>query len=167
MECSSAFQYGKCFECGDTIGGPNWCYRCQRNFLQHNFTKWTSGDIKIDLIIQQSQLDAKLCVDYLEWIPFDDFDFIKYHARGEFSVIYSSIWLDGPRYILDDDSQDWIRSGPTKCALKRIENSQSMSQEYLDNVNIISRYFFFEFRLKPRLTLSPPLTSLPQKIKQL
>ncbi|CAG8569159.1 10890_t:CDS:2, partial [Scutellospora calospora] len=57
----------------------------------------TSGLVvtsKIDSIIQQTQLDAKVCVNYLEWISFDDFDFVKYHARGTFSVIYSSIWLD-------------------------------------------------------------------------
>ncbi|CAG8544546.1 3562_t:CDS:2 [Scutellospora calospora] len=141
MECSSVFQYGKCFECGNTNSGSNWCYICQRDSLQHNFHKWTSGDIKIDLIIQQTQLDAKVCVDYLEWIPFDDFDFTKYHARGAFSVVYFGIWIDGPRYILDDDSQDWIRSGPTKCALKRIENSQSMSQEYLENIKNYHKCF--------------------------
>ncbi|CAG8674333.1 11603_t:CDS:2, partial [Racocetra persica] len=44
------------------------------------------------------------------------------------------VWMEGPRHIFDNESQDWVRSGPTKCALKRIENSQSMCQEYLDNI---------------------------------
>ncbi|CAG8699496.1 21267_t:CDS:2, partial [Gigaspora rosea] len=43
------------------------------------------------------------------------------------------VWLEGPRYISDNESQEWIRSGPTTCALKRIENSQFICQEYLDN----------------------------------
>ncbi|CAG8842846.1 42102_t:CDS:2, partial [Gigaspora margarita] len=51
-----------------------------------------------------------------------------------FSVIYSNVWLEDPRFISDNESQEWIRSGPTTCTLKRIENSQFICQEYLDNV---------------------------------
>ncbi|CAG8555525.1 7463_t:CDS:2, partial [Dentiscutata heterogama] len=29
---------------------------------------------------------------------------------------------------------DWSRNGPTKCALRSIENSDKMNQEYLDNI---------------------------------
>ncbi|CAG8567574.1 2726_t:CDS:2, partial [Racocetra fulgida] len=129
-------QYGKCFECGDTNSGSNWCSKCEIDFLRRNFSKWTSGNVNIDLIIQKTQTTAFGCVDYLEWIPFENFDFVKYHARGAFSVIYSSVWMEGPRHIFDSESQDWVRNGPTKCALKRIENSQSMCQEYLDNIYI-------------------------------
>ncbi|CAG8753309.1 15556_t:CDS:2 [Cetraspora pellucida] len=127
-------QYGKCFECGGTNSGSNFCSKCEIDFLRRNFSKWTSGNVNIDSIIQKTQTTAFVCVDYLEWIPFENFDFVKYHARGAFSVIYSSVWLEGPRHIFDNESQDWVRSGPIKCALKRIENSQSICQEYLDNI---------------------------------
>ncbi|CAG8562715.1 19580_t:CDS:2 [Gigaspora margarita] len=34
----------------------------------------------------------------------------------------------------DEENEEWLRNGPTKCALKRIENSNKMSREYLNNI---------------------------------
>ncbi|CAG8580467.1 15115_t:CDS:2, partial [Gigaspora rosea] len=34
----------------------------------------------------------------------------------------------------DEENEEWLRNGPTKCALKRIENSNQMSREYLNNI---------------------------------
>ncbi|CAG8837842.1 21593_t:CDS:2, partial [Gigaspora margarita] len=33
----------------------------------------------------------------------------------------------------DEEGADWIRCGPTKCALKRIEKSNKITKEHLNN----------------------------------
>ncbi|EXX64196.1 Mkk1p [Rhizophagus irregularis DAOM 197198w] len=71
-------------------------------------------------------------MDYLEWIDFEQFDLIKnINKRGSFSSIYSAVWMEGPRWNLDEEAELWIRSGPTKVILKRLDNSQNMSQEFI------------------------------------
>ncbi|CAG8804322.1 10751_t:CDS:1, partial [Gigaspora margarita] len=112
--------------------GYQWCSTCEISALKRKFTEWTSGNIKVDNMIQQTQLLSNDGVGYLEFIPFENFEYVKYIERGAFSTIYSAIWINGPRHILDNECPDWIRNGPTKCALKRIDNSCNISQEYLD-----------------------------------
>ncbi|CAG8498950.1 2626_t:CDS:2 [Racocetra fulgida] len=123
--------YGKCDECGKSFSDFHWCPTCQNQAFKREFRRWTSGNISIDQIIQQTQLEANRSNDYLEWIPFENFEEIKYLSQGAFSTIYSGYWVDGPRRNWIED--DWFRDGPTKCVLKRIENSQQISQYYLDN----------------------------------
>ncbi|CAG8472719.1 21585_t:CDS:2 [Gigaspora margarita] len=126
--------YGKCDECGKYLSDFHWCPICQNKAFKREFGKWTSGNTNIDKIIQQTQLEVNKSNDYLEWIPFVDFDNVEYLTQGAFSTIYSGCWIDGPRRTWNEESDDWIRNGPTRCVLKRIENSQTLSQYYLDNV---------------------------------
>ena len=37
---------------------------------------------------------------------------VKYVGSGGFSSVYSALWMEGPRWIWDDDAQEWTRSGP-------------------------------------------------------
>ncbi|CAB4405187.1 unnamed protein product [Rhizophagus irregularis] len=72
-------------------------------------------------------------MDYLEWIDFDKFYSVKnINKRGAFSSIYSAIWLEGPRWNLDKEAEAWTRNGPIKVILKRLDNSQYMSQEFVN-----------------------------------
>jgi hypothetical protein len=45
--------------------------------------------------------------------------------------------MEGPRWNLDEEAEVWSRSGPTKVILKRLDNSQNMSQEFVNQVSII------------------------------
>ncbi|CAB5392282.1 unnamed protein product [Rhizophagus irregularis] len=82
-------------------------------------------------------LNAKSCMDCLEWIEFDHFDLIEnINKRGAFSSIYSAVWMEGPRWNLDEEAEIWTRSGPIKVILKRINNSQNMSQEFVNQASI-------------------------------
>jgi hypothetical protein len=45
--------------------------------------------------------------DYLEWIPFEKFEMIKYIVN---LVVYSALWLEGPKWIWNDGAQEWTRS---------------------------------------------------------
>ncbi len=81
-------------------------------------------------------MNANGSVDYLEFIDFEQFDLLENTNKGgAFSTIYSAIWVEGPRWIWDEDAEQWIRNGPIKVALKRLNNSQNMSEEYLKQVS--------------------------------
>ena len=70
-------------------------------------------------------------------IDFDQFELIENtYKRGAFSSIYSAIWMEGPRLNLDEEADVWSRNGPTKVILKRLDNSQNMSQEFVNQVSI-------------------------------
>ncbi|CAB4412351.1 unnamed protein product [Rhizophagus irregularis] len=74
-----------------------WCLSCQTNNLKQNFTNWTSGNEKIDNLIQEMQLEInKLDVIIFEWIPYNQFNDIKEIGEEGFDKVYSAIWNDGP-----------------------------------------------------------------------
>ncbi|PKK55505.1 hypothetical protein RhiirC2_802225 [Rhizophagus irregularis] len=76
-------------------------------------------------------------MDYLEWIDFDKFGLVKnINKRGAFSSIYSAIWLEGPRWNLDEDAEAWTRNEPIKVILKRFDNSQYMNQEFVNQFKL-------------------------------
>ena len=57
----------KCKKCGEkyTDYWSSWCKPCQINNFKTNFTNWTSGNGKIDNIIQEMQLKIDSCHDIL------------------------------------------------------------------------------------------------------
>jgi hypothetical protein len=71
-----------------------WCELCQINNLKQNFMNWTSGNEKIDCLIQEMQLKVKELDDVIiEWIPYNQFYNIK---EKIFTKDYLAIWNDGP-----------------------------------------------------------------------
>ena len=108
--------------------------RDRPKLFQRNFNKWTSGNSLIDELIQDSQLSNIS----LEWIPFDKFEDIKYIAEGGFANVYQATWIDGEIEKWDQASNDWKRSGSKKIALKILNNSKNISEDFLNEVcNII------------------------------
>ncbi|RIA89750.1 kinase-like domain-containing protein [Glomus cerebriforme] len=127
--------YGLCYECKQQRTAAAWCKICDIASLKENFRNWTSGNSKIDDFIRYTQLNANKPNDFLEWIDFDRFDLVEYtNKKGAFSSIYSAMWLEGPRWKLDDEAEIWTRSGPIKVILKRLNNSQNLSQEFIDQL---------------------------------
>src|SRR5688572_16983169 len=97
--------FGKCLGCEMEWISIGWCKNCEINALKENFKIWTSGNLDIDNFINQTQLNATGSVDYLEFIDFKQFDLVENTNKGgAFSKIYSAIWLEGPRQILDEDA---------------------------------------------------------------
>jgi hypothetical protein len=91
----------------------------------------------IDEFIQYTQLNANDNTDYLEWIDFDQFDLIEnINKRGAFSSIYSATWMEGSSRNLDEETGVWTRNGPIKVILKRLDNSQNINQEFINQVSI-------------------------------
>jgi hypothetical protein len=130
-------QYGECSDCQRQRTTVAWCKNCNTAILKEKFPNWTSGNSKIDELIRHTQINANESMDYLEWIEFDQFDLVSnIKKRGAFSSIYSAIWMEGPRWNLDEEVEVWTRSGPIKVILKRLDNSQYMSQDFINQVRI-------------------------------
>ncbi|GBC43325.1 kinase-like protein [Rhizophagus irregularis] len=127
--------YGNCSECKQKRTAVAWCKNCDIAILKENFCSWTSGNSIIDKFIRDTQLSANENIDHLEWIEFDQFDLVEnINKRGAFSSIYSAVWMEGPRWNLDEEAEVWNRNGPIKVVLKRLDNSQNMSQEFINQL---------------------------------
>ncbi|RGB42439.1 kinase-like domain-containing protein [Rhizophagus diaphanus] len=94
------------------------------------------GNNEIDELIQNTQLNVSQACNYLEWIPFETLVMGKYIGSGGFSSIYSAVWMEGPRWNLDDSTQEWARAGPTSVALKRLDNSLNILSSYVDQIKV-------------------------------
>ncbi|EXX51179.1 Mkk2p [Rhizophagus irregularis DAOM 197198w] len=131
---------GYCIKCDEKYTSINyeWCKQCQRNNLTNNFTEWTSGNKKVDAFIQEMQLKINNIHDIIfEWIPYNHFNDIKKIDKGGFAVVYSAIWKDGPLSYYKIKNE-WIRESNKKVALKCLNNSQNISDEFLNEVKAYS-----------------------------
>src|SRR5581483_9789227 len=129
-----------CPECCKPRISFGWCIECETNSMKENFPYWTSANKEIDELIRYTQLSATQACDYLEWIPFEKFEMVKYIGSGGFSSVYSALWMEGPRWNWDDGAQEWTRAGPMNVALKRLNNSQNISSSYINQVKIAAPY---------------------------
>src|SRR4051794_7129834 len=123
-----------CKKCGEgyTYVYYNWCKPCQIENLKENFTNWTSGNEKIDELIQEMQLKFDDINDIVfEWIPYNQFSDIKEIGRG--GTVYSAIWKDG-RLNYDYDDYEYTRYSNYKVAFKCLYNSQNITNEFLNEV---------------------------------
>ncbi|UZO17082.1 uncharacterized protein OCT59_008443 [Rhizophagus irregularis] len=68
-----------------------------------------------------------------EWIPYDQFNYIKEIGKGGFSTVYSAIWKDGPlKYNVEE--KIYTRVSNKKIALKCLNNSQNLTDKFLNEV---------------------------------
>src|SRR6185436_10245284 len=87
--------YGICNECNQECNGC-WCKPCNSKHFQNDFNNWTSGNDKIDKLIQDTQLNANHEWKVIEWIPYDRFKDVKQIGKGGFGTIHYAEWIDGP-----------------------------------------------------------------------
>jgi hypothetical protein len=108
-----------------------WCKSCHTNHLKNNFTNWASGDEKIDNFIKKKQLNVKTSYDLIfEWIPYNELIEINEMGKGGFSV---AIWKEGPLHY-NIIEKEWIRNSYNEVVLKRLSNSQNLTDEFLSEV---------------------------------
>src|SRR5437763_2098411 len=123
-----------------------WCQECVPSCISE---EWTSGNSEIDHFIKDTIYNAEYSRIYvyplfLEWVPFDRFEDIKQIGEGGFAKVYSAKWIDGPsRYKQYNGNWKKSKPEPTDVALKRLNGSQNMSAEYLNEVNFIIILFCF------------------------
>jgi hypothetical protein len=87
--------YGICGECYEPGTGRNWCKPCNAKRFLENFKNWNSGNKNIDEFIQQAQLNAVHRTKCLEWLPFENFQYVTYVTSGGFGKIHSANWSKG------------------------------------------------------------------------
>ena len=154
-------EYGLCPECNQPNTYENWCKECYSKKFQQNFGNWTSENEHIDKFIQEAQLNARVRVELLEWIPYNRLRNIQFLAQGGFSTVYEGIWLDGRVKSWDYEKQQWKRKSyeldeqnfkdandpkiknPLKSdekygyivALKSLNDSSNINENFLDEVS--------------------------------
>ena len=115
----------KCPECNnDSDNIYQYCKPCNSGHFRDNFKNWSSGDIDIDKLIQDSQLNARNPSELLEWVEYSNIEKIEHIADGGFGNVYKAIWKDGPIGKWDNikgqtcywngEKSDWYRSGETR-----------------------------------------------------
>ena len=121
-----------------------WCKECVPSCIIEG---WASGNSEIDNFIKDTIYNAKKHYGYprfLEWVPFDRFEDIKQIGEGGFAKVYSAKWIDGPAKYTKQDDGSWKKSEPKPIivALKRLNGSQNMSADFLNEVfHIIFIYY--------------------------
>ena len=125
--------------CYRTDDGKLWCKECVPSCIIEG---WTSGNSEIDEFIKDTIYNAKRYYGrplFLEWVPFDRFEDIKQIGEGGFAKVYSAKWTDGQARYTKQDDGSWKKSKPEpiNVALKRLNGSQNMSAEYLNEVYFI------------------------------
>ena len=107
---------------------------CVWNYLKANFSNWTSGNDKIDNLIQKCQMEILGPDLIVEWIPYNNLQNIKYLTKGGCSEIYAAVWIDGKYIEWDPKVQQLKRSGSHKVILKKLENVESVNQSWFEEV---------------------------------
>ena len=124
-------QDGFCEKCGERCT-DQWCKSCEINELKKNFSKWTSGNKKVDYLIQEMQLKINSYNDIIfEWIPYNQFNDIK-EINGDSS--YSAIWKDGPLYYCFHKMEYVRKCADQKVILECLYNSQNITNDFFDEV---------------------------------
>jgi serine/threonine protein kinase len=131
----------KCSECGQNYTNENfyYCNPCNLKHFRDNFAQWTSGDLSIDKLIQNSQLNATFQYELIEWIEYSDLENVKFVAHGGFGNVYKAIWKDGPInttsrvHPWDIKKSRWNRDNNKEVAIKKFRNATV--SEFLDEVN--------------------------------
>src|ERR1043166_8065253 len=127
-----------------------WCKECVPYCIIEG---WTTGNSEIDNFIKDMIYNAKKSKSifnnypaFLEWVPFDRFEDINQIGEGGFAKVYSAKWIDGQAKYEKQDDGSWKNSEPIPIivALKRLNGSQNMSADYLNEVfHIIFIYYNF------------------------
>ncbi|PKC00773.1 kinase-like protein [Rhizophagus irregularis] len=127
----------KCQECGRN-DNFNYCKPCNSVHFRNNFIHWTSGDSNLDKLIQNSQLNATIRLDIIEWIEYSNLENIELIAHGGFGSVYKAIWKDGPivsSQAWDLNKSEWKRENKKEVAVKKFQNVTIVSSDFLNEVN--------------------------------
>ncbi|EXX62724.1 Ssk2p [Rhizophagus irregularis DAOM 197198w] len=113
-----------------------WCQPCEINNLKENFANWTSGNEKIDELIQEMQLKITLHDDMVvKWIPYNQFNNIKEISKDDSATIYSAIWMNGS-LVYNTHNEELIKKPNEKVVLKCLYNSRNNINEFSNKAKL-------------------------------
>ena len=130
-------KYGECPTCNRYNTYWTWCQSCNPKILTEG---WTSDNETLDELIKSTQLKATKYhySNHLQWIPYNDLTDIEKMGEGGFATISKATWLNGYKSVNYNNERT---SKDMPVALKKLHNSQNISDEFLNEVN----YFIFLF----------------------
>ncbi|GES87642.1 kinase-like domain-containing protein [Rhizophagus clarus] len=121
--------------CYDPENQKFWCKECVPRCIIEG---WTSGNDDVDNFIKDTIYNAGSYgyPIFLEWVPFDRFENMKQIGEGGFAKVYSATWIDGKAVYYKRDDGSWIKKEhiPFEVALKRLNGSQNMSADFLNEL---------------------------------
>ena len=134
-------KYGECPTCNRYNTDYSWCQSCNPKLLTEG---WTSGNETLDEFIKSTQLKATEYhySKHLQWIPYNDLTNIEKIGEGGFATIYKATWLNGHKYVNYTNERT---SRDMTVALKKLHNSQNISDEFLNEVIILFLCLFSDF----------------------
>ena len=145
-DSNSVITNHNCSYCHKPFTEKLWCKECDPFGVIEG---WSSGNPDIDKFIKDTMYDARhhesiqytvyRGVLFLEWVSFDRLEDINQIGEGGFAKVYSATWIDG-RSVGYDYGWKKLDPKPIEVALKRLNGSQNMSAEYLNEV-----YFMLYF----------------------
>jgi hypothetical protein len=138
---SVSINHKNCSYCNKPFTEELWCKECDPFRMIEG---WTSGNYDIDKFIKDIIYDARNGGLFLEWVPFDRFEDIKQIGEGGFAKVYSATWIDGNAEYDKQNDGIWKKEEPQpkKVALKRLNGSQNISAEYLNEVCFVLNLYF-------------------------
>ncbi|UZO25572.1 uncharacterized protein OCT59_017837 [Rhizophagus irregularis] len=130
-----------CSYCNKPFTEELWCKKCDPFKMIEG---WTSGNNDIDKFIKDTIYSARNAkykhkLMFLEWVPFDRFEDVKQIGEGGFAKVYSATWINGEAEYDKQDDGSWKKqeSRSMEVALKRLNGSQNMSAEYLNETKLV------------------------------
>ncbi|CAB5347281.1 unnamed protein product [Rhizophagus irregularis] len=133
-----------CSYCNKSFTENLWCKECDPRRIMEG---WTSGNDDIDKFIKDTIYNARQNIDdiFLEWVPYSNrFIDMSQIGEGGFAKIYSAIWVDSnSSYYEDNEGWKKLDPKPKKVALRKLNASQNMSAEYLNEIKILWNLYKF------------------------
>jgi hypothetical protein len=140
-----------CENCNKECLATLYCEYCIRNYLEANFSNWTSGNKVIDNLIQKCQSEALMPNVIIEWIPYSNLQYIKYLTKGGFSKVYEAGLINGGYEEWDPEKRQLerikvpgVQDIMTRVILKELENVENANQSWIEEVCNL-KYLKFTF----------------------
>ncbi|GES87604.1 kinase-like domain-containing protein [Rhizophagus clarus] len=129
--------------CYDPDNYKFWCKECVPRCIIEG---WTSGNDDVDNFIKDTIYNVSHNFEdpfFLEWVPFDRFENMKQIGEGGFAKVYSATWIDGKAVYYKQDDGSWIKKEPEpiEVALKRLNGSQNMSSDFLNELKTCWNFY--------------------------
>ncbi|GES95364.1 kinase-like domain-containing protein [Rhizophagus clarus] len=120
----------RCEKCGNEYEDHDqkWC-KCYMEYLKDDITNRTSGNEKLDGLIQKYQLKYGGDGTVFEWISYNEFVDVKEIRKGDFAI---AIWTDGSLYY-SIPNRKFKRKSNKKVLLKYLNNSRN-NDDFLNKI---------------------------------
>ena len=125
----------ECNKCKLTRYSEKYCENCISLHLQELFNTWASGNDIIDSFIQKCQKLSSLPDNIIEWVPFDQFEDVKYLTKGGFCSIYTATWIRGSIDDYDENTKEFTYLESQYVVLKLLNDSSMPGKKFFDEVS--------------------------------